>query len=86
MDFIRKHLLENIKSISKSKIKKKYIFFEETIKSGKFNIIGMRKMDFHPIVKTKFSKDGIGGVNPNLIKSRDLVKIYLKLKNNKFTF
>ena len=37
-------------------------------------------MDFHPIVKTKFSKDGIGGVNPNLIKSRDLVNIYLKLK------
>jgi hypothetical protein len=43
-------------------------------------------MRVYRVGKTKFSKDGIGGVNPNLIKSRDLVKIYLKLKNNKFTF
>ena len=86
MNFIREHLFESIKSISKSKIKTNYIFFEGTIKSGNFDIIGIRKIDFHPIVKTKFGRDGIGGVNPNLIKSRDLVKIYLKLKNNKFTF
>jgi hypothetical protein len=86
MNFIRKHLFESIKSISKSKIKTNYIFFDEIIKSGNFNIIGMRKIDFEPIVKTKFGRDGIGGVNSNLIKSRDLVKIYFKLKNNKFTF
>lgn len=86
MNFIRKHILKNIELISGLKVKKKYIFFDETIKSGNFDIIGMRKMDFHPIVKTKFSKDGIGGVNPNLIKSMDLIKIYFKLKNNNFTY
>ncbi len=67
------------------KVKTNYIFFDETIKSGNFDIIGMRKIDFHPIVKTKFTKDGIGGVDPILIKSIDLIKIYFKLKNNNFT-
>jgi hypothetical protein len=85
MDFIRKHILKNIESISGLKVKTNYIFFDETIKSGNFDIIGMRKIDFHPIVKTKFTKDGIGGVDPILIKSIDLIKIYFKLKNNNFT-
>jgi hypothetical protein len=85
MNFIRKHILKNIESISVLKVKTNYIFFDETIKSGNFDIIGMRKIDFHPIVKTKFTKDGIGGVDPTLIKSIDLIKIYFKLKNNNFT-
>jgi len=84
MNFIRKHLLESIKSMSMLKIKTNYIFFDGIIKSGNFNIIGMRKIDFKPIVKTKFGREGIGGVEPILIKSIDLVKIYFKLKNNNF--
>ena len=84
MDFIRKHLFESIKSMSKSKIKTNYIFFDEIIKSGNFNIIGIRKIDFKPIVRKKFGREGIGGVEPILIKPIDLVKIYFKLKNNNF--
>jgi hypothetical protein len=85
MNFIRKHILKNIELISELKIKTNYIFFDEIIKSGNFEIIGMRKIDSHPIVRTKFTKDGIGGVSPHLIKSLDLIKIYFKLKNNNFT-
>ena len=85
MNFIRQHLLRNIESISKLKIKTNYIFFDEVIKSGNFDIIGIRKIDYIPIVKSKWGKDSIGGINTNLIKSIDLVKIYFKLKNNNFT-
>ena len=85
MNFIRQHLLRNIESISRSKIKTNYIFFDETIKSGNFDIIGIRKIDCTPITKTTFSKDGYAGVNTDIIKSISLFKIYFKLKNNNFT-
>ena len=86
MNFIRQHILRNIESISRLKVENDYIFFDEIIKSGNFDIIGLRKIDFTPIVKTKFAKNGYGGVNPDLIKSKELIKIYFKLKNNNFTY